>query len=306
MDVYVVNDFAPNNLYRNDGSGTFTDVTAATGTADLGFGMGASWGDYDGDGLQDLYVTNMHSKAGLRIAARLNDVDGNFGRMARGNTLFRNRMNGFEQVSGLERPGLLVEAAGWGWGSQFLDLDNDSDLDIHALSGFYTAPSAVELPRGHMNGLLARSCALGRTSRGASARNRPLFDERRNGSSREHRSADTSAITSFSTRTATTTSRSPESPVWIIPETAGLSPFSTSIETGGGTSRWSTRTRRCFSCSGTRWASGVMPAGWWRFASRAENRFGFPSTEWSSRDGYGARVLLDRRGPRAAARASRG
>lgn len=146
MDVYVVNDFAPNNLYRNDGGGAFTDVTAPTGTADLGFGMGASWGDYDADGLQDLYVTNMHSKAGLRIAARLNDVDGNFTRMARGNTLFRNRMDGFEQVSSLDRPGLPVEAAGWGWGSQFIDLDNDSDLDIHALSGFYTAPSAVELP----------------------------------------------------------------------------------------------------------------------------------------------------------------
>ena len=146
MDVYVVNDFAPNNLYRNDGGGAFTDVTAATRTADLGFGMGASWGDYDADGLQDLYVTNMHSKAGRRIAGGLSDIDGNFRRMARGNTLFRNGMDGFEQVSSLERPGLLVEAAGWGWGSQFLDLDNDSDLDIHALSGFYTAPSAIELP----------------------------------------------------------------------------------------------------------------------------------------------------------------
>ncbi|MXY31247.1 MAG: VCBS repeat-containing protein [Gammaproteobacteria bacterium] len=146
MDVYVVNDFASNNLFRNDGRGAFTDVTAATRTADLGFGMGASWGDYDGDGLQDLYVTNMHSKAGRRIAARLKNIDETFGRMARGNTLFRNGKEGFEQVSGLEPPGLLVEAAGWGWGSQFLDLDNDSDLDIHALSGFYTAPSAVELP----------------------------------------------------------------------------------------------------------------------------------------------------------------
>lgn len=146
MDVYVVNDFAPNNLYRNDGDGGFTDVTDATGTADLGFGMGASWGDFDADGLQDLYVTNMHSKAGLRIADQLNDVDGNFRRMARGNTLFRNRKGEFERVSSLERPGLLVEAAGWGWGGQFVDLDNDSDLDIHALSGFYTAPSAVELP----------------------------------------------------------------------------------------------------------------------------------------------------------------
>ena len=146
MDVYVVNDFAPNNFYRNDGRGGFEDVTEETGTADLGFGMGASWGDYDGDGLQDLYVTNMHSKAGLRIAGQLNDVDGNFRRMARGNTLFRNRLTAFQRVSSLERPGLLVEEAGWGWGSQFVDLDNDSDLDIHALSGFYTAPSAVELP----------------------------------------------------------------------------------------------------------------------------------------------------------------
>lgn len=146
MDVYAVNDFAPNNLYRNDGAGRFTDVTAATRTGDLGFGMGASWGDYDGDGLQDLYVTNMHSKAGLRIVEQLGDIGRGFRRMARGNTLFRNGMPAFERVSALEPPGLLVEAAGWGWGSQFLDLDNDSRLDIYALSGFYTAPSAVELP----------------------------------------------------------------------------------------------------------------------------------------------------------------
>ena len=146
MDVYVVSDFAPNNLYRNDGAGGFTDVTDETGTADIGFGMGASWGDFDEDGLLDLYVTNMHSKAGLRITAQLDEVDPNFGRMARGNTLFRNKASGFERVSSLERPGLLVEKAGWGWGSQFVDLDNDSDLDLYALSGYYTAPSAVELP----------------------------------------------------------------------------------------------------------------------------------------------------------------
>ena len=146
MDVYVVNDFAPNNLFRNDGVDGFTDVTRATGTADLGFGMGASWGDFDEDGLLDLYVTNMHSKAGLRITAQLNEVAPNFERLARGNTLFRNHVSGFEHVSSLQRPGLLVEAAGWGWGSQFVDLDNDSDLDLFALSGYYTAPSAVELP----------------------------------------------------------------------------------------------------------------------------------------------------------------
>ena len=61
-------------------------------------------------------------------------------------TLFRNDPGGFERVSSLKPPGLLVEAAGWGWGSQFVDLDNDSDLDIYALSGYYTAPVEVELP----------------------------------------------------------------------------------------------------------------------------------------------------------------
>jgi hypothetical protein len=146
MDVYLANDFALNNLYRNDGEDGFTDVTEETGTEDVGFGMGASWGDFDEDGLLDLYVTNMYSKAGLRITAQMTGVDPNFGRMAHGNSLYRNEVGEFELVSSLERPGLLVEKAGWGWGSQFVDLDNDSDLDLYALSGYYTAPSAVELP----------------------------------------------------------------------------------------------------------------------------------------------------------------
>lgn len=146
VDVYVANDFAPNNLFRNEGSGHFTDVTEATKTADIGFGMGVSWGDFDEDGKQDLYVTNMYSKAGLRITAQLSKLDPRYALMAHGNTLFRNKPGAFERVSGLTRPALLVEKAGWGWGSQFVDLDNDGDLDLYALSGYYTAPSAVESP----------------------------------------------------------------------------------------------------------------------------------------------------------------
>jgi len=140
MDVYLANDFAPHNLLRNDGNGHFTDVTEETGTADLGFGMGASWGDYDNDGRQDLYTTNMYSTAGRRITEEMGEMAAEMAPMARGNSLFRNLSPRFAKVSGLEPPALTVERAGWGWGSQFVDVDNDGYLDIYALSGYYTAP----------------------------------------------------------------------------------------------------------------------------------------------------------------------
>ncbi len=140
-DVYVANDFAPNNLFRNEGDGNFVDVTEQTQTADIGFGMGVSFGDYDFDGRQDFYVSNMYSKAGRRITARVPGVDPRFAAMARGNSLFRNQGGTFEKVSGTELPSVLVEAAGWSWGGQFFDLDNDTDLDVLALSGNHTEPN---------------------------------------------------------------------------------------------------------------------------------------------------------------------
>ena len=67
MDIYLVNSgqcdfFTPsqplrNALYRNNRDGTFTDVTEKAGVAGGGYGMGVAVGDYDGDGLPDLYVT---------------------------------------------------------------------------------------------------------------------------------------------------------------------------------------------------------------------------------------------------------
>ncbi len=147
LDLYLSNDFSINTMFRNDGAAGFTDVTKETGTADIGFGMGVSWGDFDLDGRQDLYVSNMYSKAGQRITSQLESGDPRFADMARGNSLFRN-LNGssFQKVSGLKEPALLVEEAGWSWGSQFVDIDNDCYLDIYALSGFYTAPKQYALP----------------------------------------------------------------------------------------------------------------------------------------------------------------
>ena len=68
-DLYVVNqcgaygsgrlDGPGNRLYHNNGNGTFTDVTESSGLELVHFGMGAYWGDYDNDGLLDLFVTGV-------------------------------------------------------------------------------------------------------------------------------------------------------------------------------------------------------------------------------------------------------
>jgi hypothetical protein len=50
---------AKDRLYRNRGNGSFDDVTARSGIARRGYGMGACAGDYDNDGWIDLYVTNV-------------------------------------------------------------------------------------------------------------------------------------------------------------------------------------------------------------------------------------------------------
>ncbi len=144
-DLYLAHDFAPNQMLENLGEGRFRDITAEMGTADIGFGMGASFGDYDGDGRFDLYVSNMYSKAGRRITDHFPEIDDRFRKMARGNSLFRQGESGFEKVSG-EGPGKLpVEKAGWAWGGQFTDVDNDGLLDLLALSGYYTSPDDTDV-----------------------------------------------------------------------------------------------------------------------------------------------------------------
>jgi len=148
-DLYVANDFAPNNFFRND-DGKFVDITEETGTSDIGFGMGASSGDYDNDGKQDLYISNMYSKAGRRITEMIPHLDSRIAQMARGNSLFRNLgpNHKFEKVSGLDHSKLQVEMAGWSWSGQFADFDNDGHLDIYALSGHFSLPKVVELQWG--------------------------------------------------------------------------------------------------------------------------------------------------------------
>jgi enediyne biosynthesis protein E4 len=60
LDLFVTSWYAPARdcFYRNDGNGTFTRITQGAWVNDSGLGVGAAWGDYDADGLLDLYVAN--------------------------------------------------------------------------------------------------------------------------------------------------------------------------------------------------------------------------------------------------------
>ena len=62
-DFLVSRTFNPNQLFRNNADGTFTDVTVETNTLAYRAGMSASFADYDNDGRLDIYVMNIRSDA---------------------------------------------------------------------------------------------------------------------------------------------------------------------------------------------------------------------------------------------------
>lgn len=116
VDIYFVNgaplrgtnvDIPPTNrLYRNLGGFRFRDCTGEAGVGDTGYGLGATVGDYDNDGYQDLYVSN-------------------FGP----NVLYRNNGDGtFTDVT--DEVG-AADGNKMGAGVSFLDMDADGDLDLY-------------------------------------------------------------------------------------------------------------------------------------------------------------------------------
>ncbi len=58
LDLYVGNETFPSQLFRNNGDGTFSDVAVAAGVTNDAVAKGVVWGDYDGDRLPDIYVSN--------------------------------------------------------------------------------------------------------------------------------------------------------------------------------------------------------------------------------------------------------
>ncbi len=151
LDLYVANDYGRNNLYRNRGAGArprFEDVAPETGVEDVASGMSAAWGDYNRDGRPDIYVSNMFSSAGGRIADKTRFAESasepttrDLQRMARGNTLFENAGGHFRDVS-VESGATMGR---WAWGSKFADLNNDSWPDVVVTNGYVTNDDSGDL-----------------------------------------------------------------------------------------------------------------------------------------------------------------
>ena len=138
-DLYVANDFGRNALYLNDGTGRFHEAAEAAGVVDIAAGMAASFGDLNGDGAPDLYVSNMESSAGRRVTGSSDFLAGTelslraiFEGHAKGNSLYLNTGGGTFQATDLATQGR------WAWGSIPIDLDGNGKLDIFVPNGFVT------------------------------------------------------------------------------------------------------------------------------------------------------------------------
>ena len=138
-DMYITC-LGGNVLYRNNGDGTFTDVTAKAGVADGRYSAGAAFGDYDGDGFVDLFVSNY-------VEFRLNDLPvfgssptckyrgldvqcGPRGLKGAGDSLFHNNGDGtFTDVS--KSAGVSDPSGYYGLGVAWADFNNSGRPDLY-------------------------------------------------------------------------------------------------------------------------------------------------------------------------------
>ena len=139
-DLYVVNDFGRNVLYRNQGNGTFNAVSQEARVNEAGAGMSSCWFDFDNDGKQDIYAAGMWVAAGMRVFEDPHfhpddpeTIRALYRRHMAGNSLYRNQGDGnFANVG--KKAG--VEMGRWSWSTDAWDFDNDGFQDLYVANGY--------------------------------------------------------------------------------------------------------------------------------------------------------------------------
>ena len=127
VDLYLANDYGPEELFRNVGGQRFELMSNVGLDESSKSGMSVTLGDFENEGCLGVYVTNISKERFL----------------FQGNNLRRNRLaqsgklyNIADVSSTSSRP---VVDCGWAWGAQFGDLDNDGRLDLFVANGFVSA-----------------------------------------------------------------------------------------------------------------------------------------------------------------------
>lgn len=135
-DLYVANDYGEDLVYLNNRDGTFRNVTRQATGGDFAAGMNVDFGDFDNDGLLDIYVSNITNRV-----------------FHQGNMLWKNMGDGtLVNVA----PDVGAADSGWGWGAKFVDFDNDGNLDIYAVNGFVSDGPVDMFTSGKLSPFFAR------------------------------------------------------------------------------------------------------------------------------------------------------
>jgi hypothetical protein len=161
MDLFVANDTLPNFLFLNRGHGKFEEIGLESGVAfsqdgQARSGMGVDSADFDQDGWQDLFVTNVDQEM---------------------YSIYRNRHDGsFDDLAGPMGIGHTTRLMS-GWGVKFFDFDNDGNVDLFIANGH--PDDKIEVHSNHVTYKepLLSFRNTGKTFENVSASAGPVFSE---------------------------------------------------------------------------------------------------------------------------------